>query len=182
VTGPAASASHIVTTLRVPSLRITLASLTLAALTLVSGCASPVEPRDAVRFVPPSWYRALYEHDVQCSGLTRAFDDLAWSWVPGSEFSYDGHVDVGLTNGASGRIYLSEAYLTNPVVVRHEMLHALLRDAGGHPPKYFDVRCPLMWSNYYATSNSTGQWVDDSIMAVYEHAHGGLLDVPGKGQ
>jgi len=180
VTEPDRGASHIVTTLSGPSTRHLLASLFVAWLALSSACTGPVEPRDGVRFVPPSWYRALYEHDIQCSGRTRAFDDLTWSWVPGSEFSYDGHVDVGLTNGATGHIYLSEAYVGNALVVRHEMLHALLRDARGHPPEYFDVRCPLMWSNYYETSNSTSQWVDDSIMAAYERTHGGLLDVPGQ--
>jgi hypothetical protein len=156
-----------------------LAAVGLAALTTGIACSSPVEPRNGMRFTPPSWYRALYAHDVQCSRRARPFEELTWYWVPGTDFTYDGHVDVGLTNGEAGRIYLSEAYIANPLVIRHEMLHALLRNEGGHPPVYFEVHCPLMWSNYYTVPDTVAEFVDDSIMLEYEQTHGGSLDLPG---
>ena len=145
---------------------------------LLAACSGPLAPRNAVPFTPPSWYRALYEHDQACSGGKREWAELSWYWVPGTSFSYDGSQDAGLTDGRAGRIYLSQDYLSNPLVIRHEMLHALLRSTPGHPHEFFYVRCLLMWSNYFTSANARAQWVDDSILFQYEQTHGGQLDVP----
>jgi len=143
-------------------------------------CADPLgPPAHAVAFAPPSWYRALYLRDTRCSALFRTFDELHWYWVPGAGFSYDGQRDAGLTESSEGRIFISEAFLANPLVVRHEMLHAILRHTDGHPHEFFYVRCPLMWSNYYASSNARARWVDDSIVQQYQQTHRGRLGLPG---
>jgi hypothetical protein len=156
------------------------APVALAFACAALSCADPTgPPAHAIRFTPPGWYRALYEHDVRCSGRTRPFDALQWYWVPGAGFSYDGQRDAGLTESSPGRIFIAETFLSSPMVLRHEMLHAILRRAKGHPPAYFNVRCPLMWSNYYASSNARARWVDDSILQHYEKTHAGSLDLPG---
>jgi hypothetical protein len=159
-----------------PLVRLSAALAVAASLT----CENPFAPPRGVPFTPPSWYRALYEHDVGCSDKTRRFEELRWYWIPGGGFSYDGQRDAGLTESSAGQIFIAESFLANPVVVRHEMLHAILRKTNGHPHEFFYVRCPLMWSNYYGPANARARWVDDSILLQYEDTHGGQLDVPGQ--
>ena len=46
------------------------------------------------------------------------------------------------------RIAVAEGYVAHELVVRHEMLHALL-DREGHPPLYFQQRCALTWETWH---------------------------------
>ena len=116
----------------------------LAALLALAACESPTAPRlpaGAVRFTPPSIYREWWALTEQCSGRQASFDAISWYVVPDA-YSLPG------TNGLNGlwygdnRIILAGADdgISAGDLVRHEMLHAILR-GGGHPRDMFVGRC-----------------------------------------
>jgi hypothetical protein len=100
-------------------------------------CADPVEPRDLGEpIAAPAVWREYYQ-DVwnRCGSTLRSqpaypYGALEFRVVPGESISWDGKLALGAWEG--NRIYLAEAVLDVPLVVRHEMLHA---QAGqpGHP-------------------------------------------------
>jgi hypothetical protein len=49
--------------------------------------------------------------------------------------------------GRINRIVIAGNYLNHEMVVRHEMLHALLQREG-HPTDYFVDRCHLTWETW----------------------------------
>ena len=103
-------------------------------------------------------YRSWWTATEQCSGLTGDFSKLEFYQVPGvSTFSSPVGTVVGLWNhaGSANRITLAGNYLDNELVVRHEMLHALL-ERDGHPVEYFVTRCGLTWDSWAAHNGVTG--------------------------
>lgn len=68
--------------------------------------------------------------------------EISWYDVPGSEtVEYPGDEVSGYWSAASNRIVLAGNVKLAGDVVRHEMLHALLRNVRGHPRQYFLERC-----------------------------------------
>lgn len=105
----------------------------IAACSLILACDAPVGPRDAVRFDPPLSYRALWRTVEFCSGRTGALADVAWF---STESSATGTGDVaGAWYARGNRIYLQTEALEDEALVRHEMLHALLR-SGKHTSEF----------------------------------------------
>lgn len=116
----------------------------LLLLLALAACESPTGvrlPVSAVRFSPPSIYRQWWALTEQCSGRQGSFDAVSWYVVP----------DARTLNGTKGLNGIW--YATNQIViagandgisagelVRHEMLHALLR-GGDHPRDMFVRRC-----------------------------------------
>lgn len=99
-------------------------------------------PTHAVLFAPLAQYRLWWELTSQCSGVARSFDDVQWYLVPGvSSFPTDQGDLGGAYYRAQNRIVLAEQASSTGGVVRHEMLHALLRIADAHPATYFQRRC-----------------------------------------
>jgi len=95
-----------------------------------------------VRFTPPSVYRQWWTLTEQCSGRQGSFDAVSWYVVPDS-------VTLPGTNGFNGEWYSAgdrivlaggEDGISTGDLVRHEMLHAILR-GGGHPRDMFVGRC-----------------------------------------
>jgi hypothetical protein len=123
---------------------------------LLAGCRGETfEPGDlgAVRFTPPPSYRAMWARAQACSGRTGNFDRLRWWVVPAvSTFDYDTeqpHAD-GLYERNSHTITLAGAVLAHPMVVRHEMLHAL-GFGDDHPTVPFRDPCKATWGSWDRT-------------------------------
>ena len=115
-----------------------------AALTLLlAGCA--FAPEDAQPFTPPAVYRAVWDSAQACTGRRGDFGQLRFFLVPGPYFDGPkGEPDAGYTVGHD--IYLAEAYLMHPMVVKHEMIHAL--GVHKHPTRPFDEPCHARWESY----------------------------------
>jgi hypothetical protein len=82
---------------------------------------------------------------------------IKWYVVPGvSTFpTAEGEkVGIRIKTGNDVRIVIAGNYVEHEMVVRHEMLHALLNRAG-HPPEYFQDRCHLTWETWAASRPST---------------------------
>ena len=127
---------------------------TLGALAL-SGCAAlgptpAVLPEGAVPVAAPAVYREWFARTEACSGRTGNLDTVQFYVVPGVETfaTRDGpQVGVWIGEGASHRIVIAGNYQGNEMVVRHELLHTLLRQTG-HPEEYFVSRCRLTWESW----------------------------------
>ena len=87
-----------------------------------------------------------------CSGVRGSFDRIRWWVVPGVEtFEYspeEPYAD-GLW-GSEGDITLAGGVLSHPMVVRHEMLHALGFGAD-HPSVPFADPCRATWGSWDRT-------------------------------
>jgi hypothetical protein len=77
-----------------------------------------------------------------CSGLQGSLSAVSWYQVPGSATVARSTDEVaGYWVLAENRIVLGGEAMLDGSVVRHEMLHALVRQARGHPREYFLNRC-----------------------------------------
>ncbi|MGQ0703992.1 MAG: hypothetical protein ACT4PM_12745 [Gemmatimonadales bacterium] len=134
-----------------------LACLTLPA--ALSTCATLAMtqrglPLGAVPRAAPPVYRDWHEKTKDCSGLSGDFSALKWYVVPSvSTFLTAGGPQVGLWAGEHGqhRIVIAGNYAEHEMVVRHEILHALL-GRSGHPAEYFVERCHLTWDSWTESS------------------------------
>jgi hypothetical protein len=119
-------------------------STAVLACTLALGCeriTDPSLPSDAERFAPPSAYAQWWAITEACSGIVRPLEAVEFYRVPHASVHTPDDGDVaGYWSSASNRIVLAEPYVDHGRIVRHEMLHALVR-GGGHPPAYFQGRC-----------------------------------------
>jgi hypothetical protein len=138
-----AARSTVVTIVSIVSIGSTLAAC--------SGATDPTSPTRSVAAVPSlakemsplPEYELWWKMTETCSGLTRSASDIHWYSDPGPALSVDpSSADsvVGQWVAATNSIVLVQSELKNPAVVRHEMLHALLR-AGGHPRASFREAC-----------------------------------------
>ena len=108
-------------------------------------------PANAQLVLPPVEYQTWWSETEACSGLSGNLDAVEWYIVPdAATFETDGGRKVGLWSHSSQgvRIILAGNYADNELVVRHEMLHALL-DRVGHPSEYFESRCQLTWATWH---------------------------------
>ena len=107
-------------------------------------------PLGAVPHAAPPRYREWHEKTKDCSGLAGDYAALKWYVVPSvSTFPTPRGPQVGLWVEEHGqhRIVLAGNYSEHEMVVRHEILHALL-GRSGHPPEYFVDRCRLTWDSW----------------------------------
>ena len=116
-----------------------------------SGC-SRFEPEEYRPYAPGAEIRAWWDEDVACSGRQGNFDRIRWFVVPGESFECPGGTCLGRWE-TNHRIYIAEAWITSPLVVRHEMLHELL-DGGGHPAVPFENPCALTWDSWRGEGSS----------------------------
>ncbi len=111
---------------------------------LLAGCSDlfgPGVPEGAIRLLPvPAEYEDWWRLAERCSGARGEFAAVGWGVVPGAE-------TIPGTDGAVGTYYrnrhqiiLVERGTYDGHLVRHEMLHALLR-VPGHPREFFVERC-----------------------------------------
>jgi hypothetical protein len=116
----------------------------ILALPLLNACdaTGPQLPPGAEQFVPPAVYQQWWSLTQQCSDLTASLSDVTWYRVPGAADIPlgDGSSVNGRWDAAGNRIILAGDSELEGDLVRHEMLHALLRSAG-HPRSAFIGRC-----------------------------------------
>ena len=120
----------------------------LAGIATSVGCADTTAPLPAGArpFTPEAVYREWWSQIVSCSGLTGNFQDVSWYVVPGEDpFTAPGVAQpvIGYWTRDGNRIVLLEWVPNRSALVRHEMLHALLRRAD-HPSAYFVEQCGAM--------------------------------------
>lgn len=116
-----------------------------AALLLLSlwvcGCDVTAPPSGVHRFTPRAQYRAWWALTEACSGLRGNFDAVSWYLYRGGDVFILEGTPVNAAWYASGnRIVLGGSEELNGSLVRHEMLHALLK-SGEHPRQQFLGSC-----------------------------------------
>ena len=116
----------------------------MALATLLAACG--FDPAGSQAWEPPAIYREWWAATEACSGLSGDFDRIEWMIVPGESFECSsgqcvGHWDPGHT------IFIAENWKEHEMVVRHEMLHELMRRSG-HPNPPFGQGCPLTWETW----------------------------------
>lgn len=125
----------------------------VAALAACEALAPPSPlPEGAVSMSPPAGFTEWWSQTESCSGLSGHLRGIEWYVVPGAaSFETGDGPKVGLwsRSTAGTRIILAGQYAGSELVVRHEMLHELLR-VEGHPPEYFVDRCHLTWESWGA--------------------------------
>lgn len=99
-------------------------------------------PDGAQSFDAPPVYAQWWSLTEQCSGLTGDLSKVSWYAVPGeTDLSYNGESSVGgIWFPQGNRIVLADGQQLAGDLVRHEMLHALLR-SGDHPRTTFVDQC-----------------------------------------
>jgi hypothetical protein len=111
---------------------------------LLEGCdptGSLLLPPGAERFVPPRVYEQWWHLTEECSGVTGSFAAVSWYRVPGTTIPLaEGTLVNGRWDARANRIVLAGNDELAGDLVRHEMLHALIR-APGHPRAEFISRC-----------------------------------------
>jgi len=111
---------------------------------LIVACSDIVEPplpADAEIFSPPPVYSTWWNMTQACSALSGSL--AAVTWYKTNEVVHDTHsgdVIAGYWVSSSNRIVLTTSVMMDGGIVRHEMLHALLR-RGGHPRAQFLGNC-----------------------------------------
>lgn len=133
----------------------------LCALWACVGCQSPEAPiaedfpRNATMIVRPNVYQKWWTETASCSGLS-ALATLPTIYVASGEIVRlpSGREAAGFYFEQSNRILLASSVVRNSRVVRHEMLHALLRPTRGHPRASFLNRC--------------AEWLDCSVTCAQE--------------
>lgn len=123
------------------------AAFTLALLFVsgvLSACSSitdPPLPPGATTFSPAAVYSRWWAMTEACSGATGSLSAVSWYETAGILRDPDtGKIIEGYWSSASNRIVLSADAKLDGAVVRHEMLHALIRQAG-HSRAQFLGRC-----------------------------------------
>lgn len=113
------------------------------ALGVALGCTTqitePPIPSEAMSTAPLPQYNLWWRLVERCSGLTGDFGDVAWYVVPGARTIADPNA-AGLYFPLSRSIVLAGRDVQSGGLVRHEMLHALIRTSG-HPAMYFQDLC-----------------------------------------
>lgn len=107
-------------------------------------------PAGAEPFAAPAEFRTWWTRTEECSARAGDMSHIEWYVVPGVhtiETSDGPKVGVWSHSTAGVRIVLAGDYANSELVVRHEMLHALL-DQEGHPSEYFVERCKLTWESW----------------------------------
>ena len=132
-----------VASLRLHATRAALTAVMLATTAFVQACSGvtgPPFPDDAVPMNPAAPFRRWWALTEQCSGLSGDFTSVRWFTVrrPTIDVRDDQYDAYWYQKG--NRIVVAERYALNGEVIRHEMLHALLR-SGSHPSVQFTDHC-----------------------------------------
>ena len=105
----------------------------------IVGIDEPLEfPNSSKYFMTPEFPQWWAELEA-CSKLSRNLDKVEFYHVYAETLPnvLHGIRTVGAYYPRSNRIFIVESEKANPSVIRHEMMHALLRDESDHPPQYF---------------------------------------------
>jgi hypothetical protein len=116
--------------------------LSLLLCAWVCGCDVTGLPHGARGFAPPEQYRAWWALTEACSGVQGTYSAVKWYILPRSDtFSLGSETVNGAWYGGHANfIVLGDAEEFDGSLVRHEMLHALLKNPG-HPRQQFLGNC-----------------------------------------
>jgi len=120
-------------------------------------------PAGAVQIATPVVYREWFQRTEACSGRTGDFSAVQFYVVPGVEtFPTEDGAKVGewISDGSAHRVVIAGNYQNHEMVVRHELLHTLLRQSG-HPDEYFVSRCRLTWESWNSGNGTVGAEMGD---------------------
>ena len=113
-------------------------------LSVALACDSATDPHvalGAVQITPPAVFPLWWRLTETCSALNGDFAAVQWYVVPNTTtVDYQGQKVDAYWIGNPDRIVLADARRNDPMIVRHEMLHAL-RHANGHPRDAFLQAC-----------------------------------------
>jgi hypothetical protein len=117
----------------------------IALLFLGASCTSPTEPplpAGAHAFTPPPVYATWWRMTEQCAHSVRPMSRVSWVEAPPNVqlLPNEGKDIAGYYSIVSNTIVLDSAFALRGDLVRHEMLHALLR-LPGHPRAAFLGEC-----------------------------------------
>ncbi len=118
--------------------RVLLVVTVSGACAALTSCESSggFAPPDGTPIVAPSHFRSLWRTVEACSGQMANFHAIDWYSAPGALAGGDGET-AGWWWSAKDRIYINEDYLDDANVVRHEMLHAIVRGSS-HSTEFVD--------------------------------------------
>lgn len=105
-----------------------------------SPVTEPPLPRGTIQFSPPPIYNGWWAMTEACSGITASMDAIGWYVAPPGATLLGSRDIGGYWSMASNHIVLSAESQLDGGLVRHEMLHALLR-APTHVRSQFLGRC-----------------------------------------
>lgn len=112
---------------------------------LLMACVAPTAPDGARPFEPPVYYPQLLADVAACAGVTPSFTVPAihFASIAAPQFPCPGSgvEAIGCTDLRTMTIYFAEPYEYMPWVVKHELLHVLLRRTD-HPPVF--AACHLL--------------------------------------
>lgn len=98
-------------------------------------------PPGAVPVTPRPQYAGWWREVEACARQTGPFAAVRWAEVPGANtFPYAGGTYAGYWIRTGNSITIAGNYVGSALLVRHEMLHAVLQ-RGDHPTEYFTTRC-----------------------------------------
>ena len=131
-------------TVRAGRNRTRAAWLELLLLPLLGACETPAAPvlvDGAERFEPPPVYQLWWDMVAACSGQRARLGGVKWYVVRGaSTVELHGDRYAGYWSEPGNAIVLAEAAMTDGSLVRHEMVHSLIGQAG-HSRAHFLERC-----------------------------------------
>jgi len=114
----------------------------LLTLVTAGACGSIVDPEitvppDAVMTGPLQEYATWYRAMEICTGVSGDFSLVRWFSVPGERWWDPRWQQYAIgTWRAPHDIYIADAHLDNEFVVKHEMIHDLLRGGHTHDPRF----------------------------------------------
>jgi hypothetical protein len=114
---------------------------------MITGC-SAFMPDEATPFSPPESYRRVWIAAMACTGEIGDMDRITFYKMPGHDFKHPAN-DHAVGAGYRDRIFIAEASLDHPMVVKHEMIHALI--GAGHPRVPFEAPCRATWETWDRT-------------------------------
>ena len=133
--------SSIVNRTLIIRLMAAIGALPIAGYACTTIADPPLDSR-AEQFQPPAVYARWWTMAESCSGLSSSFADVTWFQVPASDVVENNGKEVGgYWAPVSNSIVLAGNLVLDGSLVRHEMLHALIRARSGHRREYFLERC-----------------------------------------
>ena len=117
----------------------------LAAVAFAAACehtiVDPPLPATAVALAPPLVYAKWWAMTTSCSGIPGSLGNVTFYVVPGvTQFKLNGETVSAYWTQGSNSIVIADSSVLDGSVVRHEMLHSLIRTSG-HPRSAFLEKC-----------------------------------------
>jgi hypothetical protein len=110
----------------------------------LAGCGEnivdPKLPEASSRFDPPQSYTRWWNMVQSCSGAVGDLSAVSWYRTALPLIPLDGSSVTAYWSQATNRVVVTDQFLLDGAVIRHEMLHSLIRRAG-HPREYFVEKC-----------------------------------------